>query len=89
MRRSDHILAELRSQQEEKDVGEIHHKAYGCQARIVREIDLRVVFGTFLLRVYYLNDLHDASCKTCSFMPMQCQRNAMIGCPMHKIKWCI
>ena len=89
MRRSDHVLTKLRSQQEEKDIGEIHHKAYEKQVRIVWEIDLRVVFGTSLLKVYYLNDLHDASYKTCSFMPMQCQCNALMGCFMHKIKWCI
>ena len=43
--------------------------------RIVWEIDLRVVFGTSLLRVYYLNDLHDASCKTCPFISMQSRDN--------------
>ena len=43
--------------------------------RIVREIDLRVVFGTSLLRDYYLNDLHDASCKTCPFISMQSRDN--------------
>ena len=43
--------------------------------RIVWEIDLRVVFGTSLLRVYYLNDLCDASCKTCPFISMQSRDN--------------
>ena len=51
MRRSDHILAELRSQQEEKDVGEIHHKAYGCQARITQKNGLEGDFGISLLRI--------------------------------------
>jgi hypothetical protein len=34
-----------------------------------------VMFETFLLRVYYLNDLKDVDCKTCSFIPMQSRDN--------------
>jgi hypothetical protein len=30
---------------------------------------------TFLLRVYYLNDLNDIDCKTCLFIPMQSRNN--------------
>jgi hypothetical protein len=30
-----------------------------------------VMFETFLLRVYYLNDLDDVDCETCLFIPMQ------------------
>jgi hypothetical protein len=33
------------------------------------------MFKTFLLRVYYLNDLHDIDCKTCSFISMQSRDN--------------
>jgi hypothetical protein len=51
MRQSDHILTGLRSQREEKDVGEIHHKAYGCQARITQKNGLGGDFGTSLLRI--------------------------------------
>ena len=51
MRRSDHILTGLRSQREEKDVGETHHEAYGCQARITQKNGLGGVFGTSLLRI--------------------------------------
>jgi hypothetical protein len=43
--------------------------------RIVREIDLRVMFETSLLKVYYLNDLDDVDCKTCLFIPMQSRDN--------------
>jgi hypothetical protein len=34
-----------------------------------------VMFETPLLRVYYLNDLDDADCKTCLFIPMQSRDN--------------
>jgi hypothetical protein len=34
-----------------------------------------VMFESFLLRVYYLNDLHDIDCKTCSFISMQSRDN--------------
>jgi hypothetical protein len=34
-----------------------------------------VMFETFLLRVYYLNDLDDVDCKTCLFIPMQSRDN--------------
>ena len=51
MRRSDHVLTELGSQQEEKDVSEIHHRTYGCQARITQKNGLGGDFGTSLLRI--------------------------------------
>jgi len=35
-------------------------------------------FETSLLRIYYLNDLHDASYKTCLVMPMQSRDNDKI-----------
>jgi hypothetical protein len=34
-----------------------------------------VRFETFLLRVYYLNDLNEVDCKTCLFMLMQSRDN--------------
>jgi hypothetical protein len=33
------------------------------------------MFETFLLRVYYLNDLDDVDCKTCIFILMQSRDN--------------
>jgi hypothetical protein len=33
------------------------------------------MFETFLLRVYYLNDLDDVDCKTCLFISMQSRNN--------------
>ena len=51
MRRSDHILTGLRSQREEKDIGETHHEAYGRQARITQKNGLGGDFGTSLLRI--------------------------------------
>jgi hypothetical protein len=33
------------------------------------------MFETFLLRVYYLNDLNEVDYKTCLFMPMQSRDN--------------
>jgi hypothetical protein len=33
------------------------------------------MFETFLLRVYYPNDLDDVDCKTCLFIPMQSGNN--------------
>jgi hypothetical protein len=33
------------------------------------------MFETFLLRVYYLNDLGDVDCKTCLFIPVQSRDN--------------
>jgi hypothetical protein len=33
------------------------------------------MFETFLLRVYYLNDLDDVDCKTCLFILMQSRDN--------------
>ena len=35
-------------------------------------------FETSLLRIYYLNDLHDANYKTCLVMPMQLRDNDKI-----------
>ena len=46
--------------------------------RIAQKIDLRRVSGTSLLRIYYLNDLHDANYKTCLVMPMQLRDNDKI-----------
>jgi hypothetical protein len=43
--------------------------------RIVRKIDLRMMFEAPLLRVYYLNDLDDVDCKTCLFILMQSRDN--------------
>jgi hypothetical protein len=43
--------------------------------RIVQEIELRVMFETFLLRVYHLNDLDDVDCKTCLFILVQSRDN--------------
>jgi hypothetical protein len=34
-----------------------------------------MMFETFLLRVYYLNDLDDIDCKTCLFILMQSRDN--------------
>jgi hypothetical protein len=34
-----------------------------------------VMFETFLVRVYYLNCLDDADCKTCLAIPMQSRDN--------------
>jgi hypothetical protein len=46
--------------------------------RIVQGID-EVMFETFLLRVYYLNDLDDVVCKTCLCIPAQSRKkNALI-----------
>jgi hypothetical protein len=44
-----------------------------------------VMFEIFLLRVYYLNDLNDADCKTCLFILMQSrdndyERDALLRC---------
>jgi hypothetical protein len=44
-----------------------------------------VMFETFLLTVYYLNDLNGVDCKTCLFMPMQSrdndyERDALLRC---------
>jgi hypothetical protein len=36
-----------------------------------------MMIETFLLRVYYLNDLDDFDCKTCLFIPMQSRKNAL------------
>jgi hypothetical protein len=33
------------------------------------------MFETFLLRVYYLNDLSEVDCPTCLLMPMQSRDN--------------
>ena len=55
IRRSDHILTGLRSQREEKDVGETHHEAYGRQARITQKNGLGGDFETSLLRIILSN----------------------------------
>jgi hypothetical protein len=44
-----------------------------------------VMFKTFLLRVYYLNNLDDVDCKTCIFILMQSrdndyERDALLRC---------
>ena len=54
MRRSDHVLTELRSQQEEKDVGEIHHKAYRCQVRITQKNGLGGDFWNILAKDFII-----------------------------------
>ena len=54
MRRSDHVLTELRSQQEEKDVSEIHHKAYRCQVRITQKNGLGGDFWNILAQDFII-----------------------------------
>jgi len=78
MRRSDHVLIELKSQHEENRYRWDSAQGLGEQVRITRKIGWKGSSGTSLLRIYYLIDLHDASCKTCPFMPMQSRNNDKI-----------
>ena len=78
MRRSDHVLIELKSQHEENGYRWDSAQGLGEQVRITRKIGWKGSSGTSLLRIYYLIDLHDASCKTCPFMPMQSRNNDKI-----------
>ena len=78
MRRSDHVLIELKSQHEENGYRWDSTQGLGEQVRITRKNGWKGSSGTSLLRIYYLIDLHDASCKTCPFMPMQSRNNDKI-----------
>ena len=93
MRQGDQVLTDHNMR---KKKNKTHHKAYRWQVRIVQKIDLRGVFETSLLMIYsfnfFLKELHDASCKTCLFMPMQ-HDDAMVqdddGMFHVQMKWCI
>jgi len=78
MRRSDHVLIELKSQHEENRYRWDSAQGLGEQVRITWKNGWKGSSGTSLLRIYYLIDLHDASCKTCPFMPMQSRNNDKI-----------
>ena len=78
LRRSDHVLIELKSQHEENGYRWDSAQGLGEQVRITRKIGWKGSSGTSLLRIYYLIDLHDTSCKTCPFMPMQSRNNDKI-----------
>jgi hypothetical protein len=56
------------------NVGDIHQKNLWIASEDSMR-DLQVMFETFLLRVYYLNNLDDIDCKTCLFIPMQSRNN--------------
>ena len=72
------VLTMLRSPHEENGCRWDSAQGLGEQVRITRKIGWKGSSGTSLLRIYYLIDLHDASCKTCPFMPMQSRNNDKI-----------
>jgi hypothetical protein len=71
-RKDDQVLVELRSSHDD-DKCRRHSSQSSWIASDDSTRDWQVTFETFLLRVYYLNDLDDVGCKTCLFMQLRVQ----------------
>jgi hypothetical protein len=72
--RKDQVFPELRSPHD-NDKCRRHSSQSSWIASEDNTRGYEVMFETFLLRVYYLNDLDDVDCKTCLFIPMQSRNN--------------